>query len=609
MNTIFDKYNFPQDLKNMSIEELEVLAKQIRQFVVHNVAKTGGHLASNLGIVEITLAMHKVFDSPKDRFVFDVGHQSYIHKILTNRADKFDTLRQFEGLSGFPKSRESEHDAFETGHSTTSLSAAFGLAKARDIKGEDNQIVAVIGDGSLTGGMAYEALNNIGSSKTNMIVILNDNGMSISKNTGSISNHLTNLRTSSSYLSTKQLLKKIQSSSKAGRAIAGGLKSIRDDLKYSMIDDGGIIFESLGFTYMGPIDGHNIKQLLDTLQKAKRLNEPVIVHAITKKGKGYAFSEIDPNKFHGIGPFDVNTGELLKKSLNPSYSKVMGTKVLELAKKDDKIVAISAAMTDATGLGPFSEQLPKRFFDVGIAEQHAVTFAAGLAKNGTKPLVAIYSSFLQRAYDQILMDVCLQNLPVVFAIDRAGCVGADGETHHGMFDLSYLSAMPNMTVLAPKDKKQLEEALEYAFSLNSPVAIRYPRGECVISDEYNQEFTGQNLSYNFGTEGKTVQILAVGTMFESCLKVAKELAEEGYRIELVNVVNLTSLHLKENNIKYDLCVTIEDGIFNGEIPCDLAISWPKQFVEQGSTEELMLKYRLDATSIKERIKEYFETKA
>lgn len=609
MNTIFDKYNFPEDLKNMSLDELEMLSSQIRQFLVHKVAKTGGHLASNLGIVELTIAMHTVFDSPKDRFVFDVGHQSYVHKILTNRAGRFDTLRQFEGLSGFPKSKESDHDAFETGHSTTSLSAAFGLAKARDIKGEDNQVVAIIGDGSLTGGMAYEALNNIGSSKTNMIVILNDNGMSISKNTGSISNHLTNLRTSSSYLSTKELMKKLQSSSNAGKAIAGGLKSIRDNLKYSMIDDGGIIFESLGFTYMGPIDGHNIKQLLDTLNKAKKLNEPVLIHAITQKGKGYAFSEIDPNKFHGIGPFDVNTGKVLNVAKNPSYSEVMGEKAIELARKDDRIVAISAAMTDATGLGPFEKEFPKRFFDVGIAEQHAVTFAAGLAKNGMKPLVAIYSSFLQRSFDQLIMDVCLQNLPVVFCIDRAGCVGADGETHHGMFDLSYLSQMPNMTVLAPKDGKQLEEAMDYAFTIDGPVAIRYPRGEIAINDEFNLPFTGENITYSFGKGDKKLAILAVGTMFENALVAAKELAEEGYQIDLVNLVNLNALHQKENNNKYDLCVTIEDGIFNGEIPCDFAISWPKKFIEQGSVKQLMTKYGLDSASIKERIKEHFERKA
>lgn len=622
MNTIFNKYNFPQDLKNMSFDELEVLSKQIREFLIHNVSKTGGHIASNLGVVELTIGMHRIFDSPKDKFIFDVGHQSYVHKILTNRADRFDTLRQFEGLSGFPKTKESPHDIFETGHSSTSLSAAFGIAKARDIKGEDYQVVAVIGDGALTGGMAYEALNNIGSDKTNMIVILNDNGMSISKNTGSISNHLLDLRTSNSYLSTKSLMKKIEAKSNAGKAVAGGLKSLRDNLKYSMMEDGGIIFEELGFTYFGPINGHNIKQVCETLQKAKKLNEPVLIHAITVKGKGYAFSEIEPNKFHGIGPFDVETGEVLNKSNTISYSKVMGTHAVELAKKDKKIVAITAAMGEATGLGKFADEFKDRFFDVGIAEQHAVTFAAGLARNGLKPLVCIYSSFLQRSYDQIMMDICLQNLPVVFAIDRAGCVGADGETHHGLFDISYLNSMPNMTILTPKDAKQLEEAMDYAFSLNSPVAIRYPRGEAFFDNEFCTPFTGENINYSLSTEGdKKVCILAVGTMFNSAVKAGKNLAKENYKIDVINVVNASDLHQKENKTKYDLYVTIEDGEDFGGYGQNFAsahvneglsfinISWPKVFVEQGSVSQLMTKYKLDADSIEERIKEHFERKA
>lgn len=620
----FDKYIFPRDLKFMSEDQLVELAAEIRKFLIENVSKTGGHIASNLGVVELTIAMHRVFDSPKDRFIFDVGHQSYVHKILTNRANKFDTLRKFNGLSGFPKARESEHDAFDTGHSSTSLSAAFGMAKARDIKREHNQVIALIGDGALTGGMAYEALNNIGSSKTDMIVILNDNGMSISKNTGGISKHLLNLRTSESYLTTKSFLKKVQSKSNLGKTVTRGMRTVRDNLKYSMIEDGGVIFEQLGFTYLGPIDGHNLKEVISTLEKAKKLHEPVLIHAITQKGKGYAFAEIEPNKFHGVGPFDVSTGNLLQKAAGPSYSKVMGSHAVELASKDDKIAAITAAMGDATGLSQFQEKYPNRFFDVGIAEQHAVTFAAGLAKNGIKPLVCIYSSFLQRSYDQVMMDVCLQELPVVFAIDRAGCVGADGETHHGMFDIAYLSSMPNMTVLAPKDDKQLEEAMDYAFSLNSPVAIRYPRGSANICiEEYYEAFNGQNTQYNFDVENAkgAIQINAVGTMFETGLAVSKKLQESGYAVDLVNIVNITDCTKKDTINKYDICATIEDGQLDGgygeqfkanhcsEDSLILNFGWPKQFVEAGSVSELQDKYDLTAEKITERILSCIERKA
>lgn len=619
----FENYIFPRDLKYMSQSDMEQLATDIRKFLIENVSKTGGHIASNLGVVELTIGMHRVFDSPKDRFIFDVGHQSYVHKILTNRANQFDTLRQFEGLSGFPKARESEHDAFDTGHSSTSLSAAFGMAKARDIKKENNQIVAVIGDGALTGGMAYEALNNIGSSKTDMIVILNDNGMSISKNTGGISKHLLNLRTSESYLNTKSFVRKVQSKSNLGKTLASGMKSIRDNLKYSMMEEGGVIFEELGFTYFGPIDGHNIKEVITTLEKAKRLKEPVLIHAITQKGKGYAFAEIEPNKFHGIGPFDVNTGNLLQSSNDPSFSKVMGSHAVKLASKDNKIVAITAAMGEATGLGDFMKKFPERFFDAGIAEQHAVTFAAGLAKNGMKPLVCIYSSFLQRAYDQLMMDVCLQNLPVVFAIDRAGCVGADGETHHGMFDIAYLSTIPNMTILAPKDNKQLEESMDYAFSLESPVAIRYPRGTAIkCNPEFYTPFDGTNQIYNVGQGNREkICIIAVGTMFDSALKAANDLANKGFYVDIINAVNLSALHQKENNINYDFYATIEDGQLDGGFGYQynefvvrdsskmIFIGWPKQYVEAGTVTQLQNKYGLTPEKISERIMETIERKA
>ncbi len=618
------KCNFPEDLKAMTIDDLKSLAFDIRLFLLKKVSKTGGHLASNLGIVELAIAMHYVFDSPKDKFIWDVGHQSYVHKILTGRGDRFDTLRQFEGLSGFPKRNESSHDAFETGHSTTSLSAAFGIAKAMELNKEDDTVVAVIGDGALTGGMAYEALNNIGSSRTKMIIILNDNGMSIAKNTGSMAKHLTDLRTSKPYLGTKSLIKRLAGKSAVGKSFKDGLISFRNHLKYSMIEKGGIILEELGFTYFGPIDGHNVETLIDTLQKAKKLNEPVIIHAITEKGKGYRPAEEQPNKFHGIGPFEVATGDVLNKSDAPTFSKVMGNYAVKMSQKDKSIVAITAAMGEATGLGPFEKTFPKRFFDVGIAEQHAVTFAAGLATKGIKPLVCIYSSFLQRSYDQLLMDVCMQNLPVVFAIDRAGCVGADGETHHGMFDIGYLSAMPNMTVLAPKDGNQLEAAMEYAFSLNSPVAIRYPRGTCNYDEEQEvAPYKGENPVVTFqGQETKpTIEILAVGTMYETGQKVAENLNREGYNVNLVNMVNLSQLHLKENKTNDILYVTIEDaelvGGFGQQFDSFMTntgaeimnFAWPKAFIQQGTVKQLQAKYGLDEKAITERILEHFERKA
>ena len=478
------QYRFPEDLKNMSDEEMELLSYAIREFLIEHVSKTGGHLASNLGVVELTIALHKIFDSPRDKIIWDVGHQSYVHKILTGRADAFDTLRQFGGLSGFPKGKESAHDAFDTGHSSTSISAAAGYAAARDIQGEDYEVVAVIGDGSLTGGMAYEALNNIGASKSKLIVILNDNGMSISPNIGGISRHLGSLRTSKGYLSAKSFVKnKIGAIPSVGKGIAQGLADIKNDIKYTILERGGVLFEELGFTYFGPVDGHHLPELLDVLSKAKNLNEPVLIHVITKKGKGYRNAEQNPGKFHGIGSFDPETGKEAAKSEKPTYSKVMGEYLTELAKKDPRVVAITAAMGEATGLGGFAEKFPERFFDVGIAEQHAVTFAAGLAKAGMRPFVCIYSSFLQRAYDQMLEDVCMQELPVTFMIDRAGIVGADGETHHGIFDLSYLATMPQLTVLAPTSDEMLRASMDFAMEQVGPCAIRYPRGEVMTEEE------------------------------------------------------------------------------------------------------------------------------
>ncbi|MCI7618672.1 MAG: 1-deoxy-D-xylulose-5-phosphate synthase [Firmicutes bacterium] len=619
-------YNFPIDLKTMTDEELELLSYSIREFLIDKVSKTGGHLASNLGVVELTIALHKVFNSPVDKIIWDVGHQSYVHKILTGRGSQFDGLRKFGGLSGFPKSNESPHDAYDTGHSSTSVSAAAGMACAREINGDDYEVIAVIGDGSLTGGMAYEALNNIGASKSKVIVILNDNGMSISKNIGGISTHLGTLRTSKGYLSAKKFIKNtIGSSGSVGSAIAGGLAGFKNDIKYSIIEKGGVLFEELGFTYFGPVDGHNIPDLVNVLNRAKSLDEPVLIHVITQKGKGYKNAEKAPGKFHGIGPFNPETGEIIKKSIGPTYSEIMGNHLVKLAEKDARIVAITAAMGEATGLGPFEKKFPERFFDVGIAEQHAVSFAAGLAKCGIKPVCAIYSSFLQRAYDQIMEDVCMQKLPVVFAIDRAGVVGADGETHHGIYDLSYLMTMPGMTVLTPHDGPGLELALDYAINLETPSAVRYPRGE---ADEFNNIDNKKTMSTNNRTvknqrilSGKDVDIWACGKMYDFGIKVVEMLKDRGIDAGLVDVEIVKPLDLDAFEKNCRLLVTIEDNdicsgfgmhmaaeLKNEEIKI-LNFGWPDKFIEQGSFDELASQYGMMPEQITERICEYIEGKA
>lgn len=608
------QYDFPADLKYMDIGQLELLSVAIREFLIEKVSKTGGHLASNLGVVELTLALHKIFDSPRDKIIWDVGHQSYVHKILTGRADEFDNLRQMGGISGFPKSKESIHDVYETGHSSTSVSAAAGMAAARDIRGEDYEVIAVIGDGSLTGGMAFEALNNVGASKSKMMVILNDNGMSISRNIGGVSQHLSKLRTSDGYLKLKQSLKKnLKKIPVFGESLALDLSHVKDRIKYALLS-GGVIFEELGFTYLGPVDGHNLSELLDVLETARHINGPVFIHIITKKGKGYRTAEQNPDKFHGVGPFDPETGTL-KQSADMTYSKVFGNTLLKLAEQNPKIAAISAAMCDATGLTPFAKKFPKRFFDVGIAEAHAVTFAAGLAKNGIRPVAAIYSSFLQRAYDQILEDVCLQNLPVVFAIDRAGIVGADGETHHGVFDLSYLSSMPNMTVLTPKDGTQLASVLEFAMMLDGPCAVRYPRGACIFHEDAVTQFNGKNIR---SCEGADVDIWAVGKMAETAENVRDILSSKGITAGIVDVVSVKPMDLScfKKGIPV---ITIEDNMLSGGFGEKmrretgakdmLNFGWPDQFIEHGDCGSLYRKYGLDAESIAERICEYLERKA
>ncbi len=622
MKSDITQYNFPEDLKKMSVAEMEILSYSIRDFLIEKVSATGGHLASNLGVVELTLALHKMFDSPKDKIIWDVGHQAYVHKILTGRAGEFDTLRQLDGLSGFPKAKESKHDIYDTGHSSVSVSAAAGLAAARDLNNEKYEVIAVIGDGSLTGGMAYEGLNNIGDSKSKVIVILNDNGMSISPNTGGISKHLGNLRTSKGYLGAKKFVKnRLRTIPSIGKSLVNGLADFKNDIKYSIMDHGGVLFEELGFTYFGPVDGHNISDLLNVLSHAKSLDEPVLIHVITKKGKGYRNAESNPGKFHGIGPFDPTTGTLLQKKDGETFSSLFGRFITEKAEKDEKIVAITAAMCEATGLDKFSNKFPKRFFDVGIAEEHAVSFAAGLAKGGMKPVVCIYSSFLQRSYDQIMQDVCMQNLPVIFAIDRAGCVGADGETHHGMFDLSYLSTIPNMTVLAPKDGNELKAMLDFAFELNGPVAIRYPRGKANYDKEIMSTYSGGNIRVS---QGERIDIWACGKMYDCGLKVCQILNSKGISAGLVEVASVKPLDLEpfyQLSHKPETIVTIEDnslaGGFGTKLSSQLAgtatevlkFGWPDEFVPQGTFEQLTDRFGLTPEKIAERICEHIERKA
>ncbi len=613
-------YSFPYDLKNMTEEELKTLSSDIRNFLIDSVSKTGGHLASNLGIVELTIGIHKVFDSPEDKIVWDVGHQSYVHKILTGRADKFDTLRQTDGISGFPKTSESPHDIFDTGHGSNSVSLAAGLAAARDLKGENHNVIAVIGDGALTGGMAYEGLNNLGFLKSKTIVILNDNGMSISKNTGAISMHLNKLRVSSKYLNAKENIKRaLNNVPVVGKDLAQGVSHIKNSLKYAFVD-GGAIFEELGITYVGPIDGNDISKVIEILEIAKESSEPVLIHAITKKGKGYRQAEEMPNKFHGIGPFDADTG--IAQSSGETYSSVFGKKLVNMALADKRITAVCAAMTEGTGLGIFSETFPDRTFDVGIAEEHAVSFAAGLARNGLKPVVAIYSTFLQRAYDQIMMDVALQNLPVIFAVDRSGNVGADGETHHGTFDLSYLTQMPNMTVLAPKDYEELELMMDYAVTLDSPCAIRYPRGR---QSEFPAELKAQPLdmtkSQVFIT-GRDVEIWACGKMTATAVEVFRILDSKGISCGVINarfVKPLDTKTLFESAQRTKLIVTVEDNILAGGFGTQVSstlsgsdtkvysFGWPDKFIEHGMSSQLFKKYGLDADSIAERIVDLIES--
>ncbi|HIQ98404.1 MAG TPA: 1-deoxy-D-xylulose-5-phosphate synthase [Candidatus Scybalocola faecavium] len=622
MAKILDSIRQPNDIKNVPPAQYETLAQEIREFLLESISKTGGHLASNLGVVELTMALHLCLDLPKDKIVWDVGHQSYVHKILTGRKDAFNGLRTYGGISGFPKAKESECDAFDTGHSSTSISAALGYARGRDLLGEDYTVVAVIGDGALTGGMAYEALNNAARMDKNFIIILNDNKMSISENVGGVSKYLNDIRMNESYIDFKEdveaALRRIP---KIGTSVAKSVKRSKDSLKQFLMPGG--FFEDLGIDYLGPVDGHDIGQLIRIIQAAKRKRQAVLVHVITKKGKGYEPAEEDPSAYHGVDKFDVKTGLPLKKSTNITYTQVFSKTMLRLAAKNDKIVGVCAAMPYGTGLYKFSKQYPKRFFDVGIAEEHAVTFAAGLAAAGLKPFVAIYSSFLQRSYDQIIHDVCLPRHPVVFCIDRAGIVGADGETHQGIFDLSFLSSVPGMSIFAPKNKYEFFDILKFAAEFNAPLAIRYPRGEAYAGLKNFRspiKYGKSEVLY----KGSRVAVLAVGSMVATAEDVRCRLEEAGISPTVVNVRFVKPVDaelIRSLAVSHDLLVTVEENVLRGgfgegitalldDFSCDepdvsiarvLTIGIPNVYVEHGNVDLLKETLGLDSVSITEKI--------
>ena len=613
---VLDKIKQPNDIKNLTKEEIEALPAEIRTFLIDHLSKTGGHLASNLGTVELTIALHLLLDFPKDKLVWDVGHQAYTHKILTGRADEFDHLRQYGGLSGFPKRAESDCDSFDTGHSSTSLSAALGYCMARDLSGDDYKVAAVIGDGALTGGLAYEALNNASRlKKSNFLIILNDNEMSISKNVGGMSTNLERLRTSSKYVGLKNNVLNSLESWPNGEKIIRKIRSTKNGIKSLMVPN--MVFEDLGIMYLGPVDGHNIKAMLETFKMAINIDGPVLVHVITKKGNGYEPAERHPSRFHGTDIFEIETG-LPKRNPNPGYTDVFSTVMRKMGDRNPEVVAITAAMAEGAGLKRFRNMFPDRFFDVGIAEEHAVTFAAGLALGGRTPVFAVYSSFLQRAYDQILEDVCLQNLHVVFAIDRAGLVGADGSTHQGIFDVSFLTSMPNMTVMAPKNKWELSDMMKYAVGEHKgPIAIRYPRGEayCGLKEQRAPIELGKAEEIKSGSK---VMLLAFGSMVKKAEEVEALLQEKGIDAGICNArfaKPLDKAYLDGIKNQYDMIVTMEENVvsggfgehvqaylydngFKGKV---LKIAVPDEFVRHGSVTLLFKELKMDAESIAERV--------
>lgn len=615
-----EKINKTNDVKKISKKDKIILSDEIRKFMLDNVSKTGGHIASNLGVVELTIALESVFDLNEDKIIWDVGHQCYPHKILNGRKDKLKTIRQFNGISGFPKYDESITDCFNTGHSSTSISAAMGLAKARDLQHKKYNVIAVIGDGALTGGMALEALNHVGSSNTKLIVILNDNEMSISKNIGGINKLLTNLRIRKKYNQSniygKKYLSKVPF---VGNVFVRYISKLKDGIKQLLIP--GMYFEEIGFRYLGPVDGHDISNLEEIFRHVKFLDGPTIIHVVTKKGKGYLPAEKEPNKFHGIGAFNVETGELLKEK-QIDYSEIFGNKLIDLAKKDKKIVAITAAMKSGTGLSDFAKRFPDRFFDVGIAEQHALTFAAGLARGGLKPFVSIYSSFYQRCYDQVIHDICLQKLSVIMCVDRAGIVGNDGDTHQGLYDLSFFNLVPNLVIMAPKNFSELEMMMDFAIVLDRPVVIRYPRGS-----ENKLEVKDKNLKLGVSEailSGNDISIITIGNTVYKGIKLAEKLKENNISCDVINARFLKPFDNKnilESITKCKRVIVIEDSTEIGGLSwtvksliCDHNLnnikikcySYPDKFIEHGSVKDLEKKYKLDIDSIYQDIINYFE---
>jgi len=612
---LLEKIEHANDIKLINAEDRAALAQEIRQFLIEKISVTGGHLGSNLGTVELTMALHLALNLPEDKIIWDVGHQSYTHKLLTGRRDGFDCLRQFHGMSGFPKRKESNCDAFDTGHSSTSISAGLGLVKARDIKGEKNTIVSVIGDGSLTGGMAYEALNNASKLETNFIIILNDNNMSISENVGGVSKYLNNIRTATGYLDLKEGIYNALLNAPGGNGMVNRIRRAKSSVKQLVIP--GMLFEDMGVTYLGPVDGHDIESLIRVINEAKRVKGAVMIHAITQKGKGYSPAERHPARFHGAEPFDIETGLPSKPRSAANYTDIFSTVMCKLGQRDEKIVAITAAMPDGTGLKRFHNMYPERFFDVGIAEEHAVTFAAGLAAGGLKPIVAVYSSFLQRAYDQIVHDVCIQKLPVIFAIDRAGLVGSDGETHQGIFDFTYLSGIPNMNICAPKNKWELSDMLKFAVNLNAPIAIRYPRGTAYDGlREYRETIELGRAEWIY-REGE-IALFAIGSMVSTAERVRELLKAEGHQVSIINARFAKPIDREAvlgACIDHKLIVSMEENVAcggygervlecmndNGMQNAYLNISIPDAYVEHGNVALLKQEIGIDAESIAKRI--------
>ena len=625
MGRLLNKIKEPNDIKRISPKLYPILAQEIRDFLIDHVSQTGGHLASNLGAVEITMALHICLHFPEDKVVYDVGHQSYVHKLLTGRKDEFTSLRQKDGLCGFPKRCESDCDVFGTGHSSTSISAALGLAVARDLEQKEETIAAVIGDGALSGGMAYEALNNLSilrREKKNMIIILNDNKMSISENVGGMSRYLNDLRSRRSYSEFKENVENaLNNIPGVGKSVARTLKKSKDSIKQLFIP--GMLFENMGITYYGLVNGHDIYELIHAINRAKQHEGPILIHAITRKGMGYKYAEKNPEKFHGIGPFDKETGEVLAKKTKKTYTDIFAESLVELARENKKVVAITAAMPSGTGLKAFKKHYPKRFFDVGIAEEHAVTFAAGLAAQGMRPVFAVYSSFLQRGYDQVLHDVCIQKLPVFFGIDRSGLVGADGETHQGIFDISYLSSIPNMTIMAPKNKWELSDMIKYAVNFGTPVAVRYPRGEAYDGlKEYRAPISIGKCEWIYRESG--IALFALGSMVKTAVAVRDALKAEGYPCSIINA--RFAKPLDEDALRYitehhKVIVTMEENVisggfgehvtefYNNENCKDIRIvniAIPDEYVEHGNVELLRKEVGLDADTIIARTIEAYQ---